>query len=33
MFFLSLTLKNARELGKLAKFLLVVRELRTNLGK
>ena len=32
-FFLSLTLKNARKLGKLAKFFSVVRELRKNLGK
>jgi len=33
MIFLSLTLKNARKLGKLAKFFLVVRKPRTNLGK
>jgi len=31
-FFQSLTLKNARKLGKLAKFILVVREPRKNLG-
>src|SRR6218665_3262968 len=30
MLFLSLALKNARKLGKLAKFFLVVRELRKN---
>jgi len=30
MFLLSLTLKNARKLGKLAKFFLVVREPRKN---
>src|SRR6218665_4214134 len=33
IFFLSLTLKNARTLGKLAKFFLVVREPRKDLGK
>src|SRR6218665_360440 len=33
MFFLSLTLKNARKLRKLAKFSLEVREPRKNLGK
>jgi len=33
MFFLSLTLKNAGKLGKLAKFFLVVREPRNNLRK
>src|SRR6218665_2276580 len=33
MFFLSLTLENARKLGKLAKFLLVVCEPRKYLGK
>ena len=33
MFFLSLTLKTARKLGKLAKFFLVVREPRKNVGK
>src|SRR6218665_3860862 len=33
MFFLSLTLKNARKLRKLAKFSLGVREPRKNLGK
>jgi len=30
MLFLSLALKNARKLGKLAKFFLVVREPRKN---
>jgi len=33
MFFLSLILKNAKKLGKLAKFFLVVCEPRQNLGK
>jgi len=33
MFFLSLLLKNAKKLGKLAKFFLVVCEPRQNLGK
>jgi len=33
MFFLSLTLRNARKWGKLAKFFLVVHEPRNNLGK
>src|SRR6218665_2337524 len=33
MIFLSLTLKNGRKFGKLAKFFLVVREPRKNLGK
>src|SRR6218665_3935112 len=33
MFFLSLTLKTARKLGKLAKFFLVVREPRKNVRK
>jgi len=33
MFFLSLTLNNARKLGKLAKFILVVRKPREDLGK
>jgi len=32
-FFLSMTLKNAWKVGKLAKFLLVVREPRKKLGK
>src|SRR6218665_125998 len=33
MFFLSLTLQNAKKLGKLAKFFLLVCEPRQNLGK
>src|SRR6218665_343350 len=33
MLFLSLTLKNARKLGKLTKFFLVVRESRKNSAK
>src|SRR6218665_401458 len=33
VFFLSLTMKNERKLGKLAKFILVVRKARKNLRK
>src|SRR6218665_739513 len=33
VFFLSLTMKNARKFGKLAKFFLAVREPRNKLGK
>jgi len=33
MFFMSLTLKNARKLGKFSKFFLVVREPRNFLRK
>ena len=33
MFFVSLTLKNAMKFGKWAKFFLIVREPRKNLGK